>query len=555
VKDPNEKRTLLVVVLCMAVLAIWQIFAPPPQEPAATEIASKPATEAPATASPATPSPSQVPAPAVPCTSAREALKRDPPQGGIATDGVIVEADSCRSGLARVAFPGASSAVEVTPWWQWVLNKFSGKDGGWTPYVQKPGVEELLGKDGAFAAAGFGPRESVGRWTVQREGSRLQMTRQGADGLQLTQVFEPGQNPWSWNVTVTWTATAQPVTGTAWVGVLDGFSDLEGTYDTQPFLAAVVDDDLEELRTPQKSEASQVLEGPVSWFGVSDRYFLAALRPAEPSWGAMRWEKLPGGLTAGVFARDNVTVAPGAPLQQRFALYTGTKDVERLVAEGGGLEEAADLGMFGFFAKVLLFFLRVFQAGVKNWGVSIVLLTLMIRVIFYPLTAKAFQSGKRMQALQPKLQEIRERHADDKNTQNTETMKLFQKHGVNPLGGCLPMLVQMPVFFALYAGLMHTPDLFHARFLFIQDLSAPDPYAVFPGLMVLGMVLQQRLTPMTGVDPDQARMMKFMPLLFGIFMFSVPAGLAVYYATNTLLSIAQQWYNQRNFQAPVLEDV
>jgi YidC/Oxa1 family membrane protein insertase len=241
-------------------------------------------------------------------------------------------------------------------------------------------------------------------------------------------------------------------------------------------------------------------------------------------------------------------------VQVQFKVYVGPKEVERLAVLGNGLEEAVDLGMFGLFSKVLLFFLGIFHAGVGNWGVAILLLTLLVRIVFYPLTASAFRAGKVMQALQPKIKELQERHGEDKETLNREMLKLFAKHKANPLGGCLPMLVQMPIFFALYNGLMHTPDLYHAEFLFVRDLSAPDPWGVFPGLMAVGMVLQQRLTPMTGMDPDQARMMKFMPLIFALFMFSVPAGLSVYYATNTLLSIAQQWYNTRNFQPTVLDD-
>ena len=189
----------------------------------------------------------------------------------------------------------------------------------------------------------------------------------------------------------------------------------------------------------------------------------------------------------------------------------------------------------------------MFYLGVKNWGVAIICLTFFVRACLYPIAARAFKSAKAMQVIQPRMKEIQEQYAGDKERLNAELMKLFSEHGVNPFGGCLPMFVQMPVFFALYSALQVTPKLYHQPFWYIQDLSAPDPYGVFPAFMAVGMVIQQQLTPMTGMDPAQQRIMKFMPLMFALFMFTVPSGLAVYYAINTILSILQQWHNMRGY--------
>ncbi len=558
-KDPNDKRTLLALALCMIVLAVWQYFAPPPPEPVTvdTPVSSSPSAPAEPGSTPAAPvqtdaSDGPVASVEAACVPGKESLASA--SGTPERNRVALEVDACGRGIARVAFPGWPRAAEVTPWWDWLWDQVTGAGGPWVPTLQKDGLEELVGPEGSFAVAGFGPRGTAGAWTLSRVGSGVQAERTMADGLVVTQLLTPGKDPWTYDLAVTWTATRAPVTGTAWIASVDRFADADGAYDTRPHLAAVVDEDLEQLLAPSEVSTPQGLEGPVAWFGVEDRYFLAATMPKEPTWGTFRWEKLEDARTAGVLAKDGVTVSPGTPLQLRASVYVGAKDVERLAAVGGGLEEAAALGMWGFFSKVLLFFLGIFHAGVGNWGVAILLLTLLVRIVFYPLTASAFKAGKVMQALQPKIKELQERHGEDKETLNREMLKLFAKHKANPLGGCLPMLVQMPIFFALYNGLMHTPDLYHAGFLFVRDLSAPDPWGVFPGLMAVGMVLQQRLTPMTGMDPDQARMMKFMPLIFALFMFSVPAGLSVYYATNTLLSIAQQWYNTRTFQLPVLEE-
>ena len=559
-KDPNEKRTLFALALCMIVLAVWQYLAPPPTEPA-TALPPAPATATSTPGAPGVPAPTgeaptatpvAVPGTEAACIPGKESLTSAP--GSPERNRVALEVDACGRGIARVAFPGWSRAAQVTPWWTWVWARVQGSGAPWVPTLQQDGLEELVTSEGSLAVAGFGPRGTTGAWTVSRVGSGVQAERTMADGLVITQLLTPGSDPWTYDLAVTWTATRAAVTGTAWLATIDRHADADGAYDTRPHLAAVVDEDLEQKLTPSEVTAPEALEGPVSWFGVEDRYFLAAVRPQESAWGNFRWEKLEDARTAGVLAKDSVTVSPGTPLQLRASVYVGAKDVERLASVGGGLEEAAALGMWGFFSKVLLFFLGIFHAGVGNWGMAILLLTLLVRVAFYPLTASAFKAGKVMQALQPKVKALQERHGEDKETLNREMLKLFAKHKANPLGGCLPMLVQMPIFFALYNGLMHTPDLYHAEFLFVRDLSAPDPWGVFPGLMAVGMVLQQRLTPMTGMDPDQARMMKFMPLIFALFMFSVPAGLSVYYATNTLLSIAQQWYNTRTFQLPSLED-
>ena len=161
-----------------------------------------------------------------------------------------------------------------------------------------------------------------------------------------------------------------------------------------------------------------------------------------------------------------------------------------------------------------------------------------------------------MKAIQPQLNEIREKYKDDQQKQQQETMALFKEHKVNPLGGCLPMLIQMPVWFALYSVLLYSADLYHTEFLYLKDLSAPDPYCVLPVLVIVVMMLQQRFTPTGNMDPAQARMIKMMPLFFGIFWFMFPSGLVVYVFINTLVSILQQWWIRRSFrssQPPALE--
>ncbi|MBI2981059.1 MAG: membrane protein insertase YidC [Deltaproteobacteria bacterium] len=185
----------------------------------------------------------------------------------------------------------------------------------------------------------------------------------------------------------------------------------------------------------------------------------------------------------------------------------------------------------------------------KNWGLAIILLTIVVKVLLNPLSIKSLKQMKGMQDLQPRLKEIREKYQNDKQRLNLETMQLFKSHKVNPLGGCLPMLIQMPIYIALYRVFYNSIELYHAPFFgFYRDLAAPDPYFIFPALLGVFMVLQQKLTPSATADPAQRQMMMMMPILFSGFMIFLPMGLVLYIFVNTFMSVAQQFMYQRNIR-------
>ena len=215
--------------------------------------------------------------------------------------------------------------------------------------------------------------------------------------------------------------------------------------------------------------------------------------------------------------------------------------MDQLEQLGESWTESIEFGFFGFFSRVLLFMLKLIQAGFVNWGVSILLLTLVVKVIFFPLTQKAFLSGKKMQALQPKLKELKEKYKDNAQLQGQETMKLFTEHGVSPLGGCLPTFIQIPVWFSLYNVMLYSVELYDSQFLYLQDLTSADPYGVLAIMYCVLMFIQQRMMPMGSMDPAQQKMLKMMPLIFGVFMFTFPSGLVLYFSMNILLTIFQQW--------------
>lgn len=231
------------------------------------------------------------------------------------------------------------------------------------------------------------------------------------------------------------------------------------------------------------------------------------------------------------------------------------KEYNDLNALGHNLSQSVDFGIWGFFAVWILKGLQFFYKFIPNYGVSIILLTLLIRLITFPLQYKSFVSMKKLQLVQPELTKIREKFKDDPQRMQKESMELFRKSGANPIGGCLPLLLQMPVFFAFYKVLYSAVELVDAPFmLWINDLSNKDPYYVLPVLMTGAMFLQQKLTPNTITDPMQKKMMLFMPLVFGVIMKDLPSGLSLYIFVSTIFGILQQMmvFNAKTKNTPVV---
>jgi YidC/Oxa1 family membrane protein insertase len=236
---------------------------------------------------------------------------------------------------------------------------------------------------------------------------------------------------------------------------------------------------------------------------------------------------------------------PAEYRQFDYLLFFGPKDQELLKAANHQLERAVYFGWFDMLAKPLLYVLVFFYGFLKNYGLAIILLTIIIKLLFWPLTHKSYASMKAMQKLQPEMQKLREKFKSDKERLNKELMELYKKHSVNPLGGCLPMLVQIPVFFALYKVLLDSIALRQAPFmLWLTDLSAKDPYYITPLLMGASMFVQQKMTP-TSADPMQAKIFMFMPVVFTFLFLNFPSGLVIYWLVNNLLTIAQQYYINR----------
>ena len=281
----------------------------------------------------------------------------------------------------------------------------------------------------------------------------------------------------------------------------------------------------------------------ILWTGFDDKYFLSAVLSVNNDIVHVAIARSPAGREISTVSFAPVVINPGQEVSREAKLYFGPKDLDILKAQGNQLERAIDLGWFSALAMPLLDILKFLYRFVHNYGLAIIIVTVVLKVIFYPLTYKSYKSMKQMQKLQPKMAEIKEKFKNDRDAMNRAVMELYKTHKVNPMGGCFPMLVQIPVFFALYKALMFSIELRHAPFFFwIQDLSAKDPYYVTPLIMGATMFIQQKMTPNTGMDPTQAKMMLMLPVVFTFMFLNFPSGLVLYWLVNNILTIGQQYY-------------
>ncbi|HEV8723095.1 MAG TPA: membrane protein insertase YidC [Candidatus Binatia bacterium] len=300
---------------------------------------------------------------------------------------------------------------------------------------------------------------------------------------------------------------------------------------------------------PAEAAKGHEFSGDVSWAGFGHTYFFFALLPDNGTQHKLSVHQDGAALTGAI---------SGPAGSDRYTLFIGPKELDTLKPLGRGFERSIDFGYFGFISIPFLYVLHFFHRFTGSYGLDIILLTFVIKLLMAPLTHKSFVSMKQMQKLQPQMERLKERYSDDKEKLNKEIMELYRRNGVNPLGGCLPMVLQFPVFIGLYNALSTPIELRHAPFMWIKDLSRPDweslPFTfgswhlgipILTIFMGASMFLQQWMTPSAG-DPNQRKMMMLMPLMFTFMFVSFPAGLTVYWLVNNLLSIGQQYWINRN---------
>lgn len=324
--------------------------------------------------------------------------------------------------------------------------------------------------------------------------------------------------------------------------------------------SALINNKLEQIKV-KKIEDKSVFSGTFKWIALQDRYFMSSILPGNN-------EDAPEGTMKLLFKDDileaqyiltNVKVNPGTQKKIEYNLFLGPKSMKVLKKTGHSLDKAIDFGMFDILAKPCLWIMNFLHDNfIQNYGISIIILTMFTKILLWPLGTKSYKSMGEMKKIQPLMAEIKEKYKNDKKKMNAETMALYKTYKVNPVGGCLPMVVQIPVFFALYRMLYEAIELRHAPFfLWINDLSAPDrlfsfdfsipfmqpPYGIPVLTIIMGasMLLQQKMSPPMG-DAAQAKMMMFMPIIFTVIFINFSSGLVLYWLVNNVLSMAQQHY-------------
>ena len=384
---------------------------------------------------------------------------------------------------------------------------------------------------------------------------RLQMQASTPLGIQVERTLSFDKSSYLMNLSVKVKNTsAQPLQGNAQLHMINQpFVDADNI---NRFLfhgsAAFINGELQEIKSKEYEEGPKTLQGAIDWMAYEGTYFMCAVVPTDAASSSSMTIQGTEELTRMQLTGNIDTLQPGEEKVYAYRVFFGPKKLSMLEETGYNLDKAVNFGWFDIIAKPTLMLLNFFYGFVKNYGIAIVLVTILFKAVFWPITQKGMKSMKNMQKLQPKMVKLKEKYKDDPTKMNQEVMNLYKTYKVNPLGGCLPMLLQIPVFFALYKVLLQCIELRHAPFmLWITDLAAPDrlwaelniPYLggipVLTLLMGASMFLQQKLTPTTA-DPTQARIMMFLPVVFTFMFLNFASGLVLYWFVNNLLAILQQ---------------
>jgi YidC/Oxa1 family membrane protein insertase len=326
--------------------------------------------------------------------------------------------------------------------------------------------------------------------------------------------------------------------------------------------SALINNELEEIKI-KKIKEQNTFEGKINWVALQSRYFMSGIIPNQIEDASLRLALISEQFVSVRYVQPEKQIQPGTRYTYEYQLFMGPKRMEELKKVGNDLHKLINFGWFDFIAKPCVWLMNLFYSVIPNYGVAIIILTILVKLILWPLGQKSYKSMSEMKKIQPLMKEIREKYKDDKQKMNQEVMGLYRTYKINPLGGCLPMVVQLPVFFALYRMLYEAIELRHAPFfLWIDDLAAPDrlfrfdfsipfmepPYGIPVLTVIMGasMLLQQKMSPPMG-DATQAKMMMFMPIIFTVIFINFSSGLVLYWLINNILSIAQQYYTQKKF--------
>jgi YidC/Oxa1 family membrane protein insertase len=535
----QQKRFLLAMVLSTGILFGWQyFFAPPPPEASPDQIAKGADVAAPG------------------ADKAAPEVTPDPAQPPVVVKQVAVEASSIKTDRFTLAFSnrgGQLTGIQISKPEQYakagdLLANFP-DDSRHFPF-------DAVFLKGQVALPDNLVYEIVPPDAAQGEGIHYRYV-DPAGAFQLDKIFsvDPA-NPYALKLDVKVVNRGQKTLQDGLALDMYGYHDpkakesksfLDFTPDQLEGICRLSDDTERKLYDALKKPE---IHGEASvWGSVGSRYFFWA---AVPDGGAVgcSMERVDEDYLRTRLTQKEFALGPGEAYRSSNLVYIGPKDLDVLDTIGHDLTESVDYGMLTVLARPMRWLLVFFNNYVHNWGLAIILLTLLIKILTWPINDKSYASAERMKDIQPKLAELKVKYENDQQRLSEETMRLFSESGFNPAAGCLPMFLQMPILYGLYVMIMYSVELYQASFLlWYTDLSVRDPYFVLPGLMCLVMVIQMRFTPTDNSNPQAATMMKIMPVMFTAFMLFLPSGLVLYYLVNQLLSLIQQFLIRRKYNA------
>jgi YidC/Oxa1 family membrane protein insertase len=548
----DNQRLILFIALSLVVLMLynaWQEQFHPPQTPpaAVSQPAPAPAVPQGVPSMPAAPPAKEVPA--GPPTGATQAAIASHQRVHVKTDLLDVEIDTTGGDIRRVALLDYPLHLDTPDQPVLLLDDRlphlfvaqSGLLSGNGPSVDHHAVFTSEKSDYTLAAGNNDLKVAL-HW-------------QGDNGFSVTRTYTFHRNSYviDMNVAVN-NATAKDWTGRLYTQLQrTDFTDTDKSRFINTFMGGVASTPANKYQkikfsdmTEWKPEESFSKGG---WVAMVQHYFLGAWIPPESELNHFYTSEVDGGRYIIGMQTADTKVAAGQTGQFSDKLFVGPKIQKRLDAAAPNLRLTVDYGVLTVLAEPIFWLMSKIHGWVNNWGWAIIFVTLTVKVLFFKLSEASYRSMANMRKFQPKLQALKERYGDDKQRMSQAMMEIYKKEKINPLGGCLPMIVQIPVFIALYWVLLESVELRQASFmLWIHDLSSKDPYYVLPLIMGASMLIQQRLNP-APMDPMQKRMMQMLPIVFTLFFAFFPAGLVLYWVVNNVLSILQQWYITRKIEA------
>jgi YidC/Oxa1 family membrane protein insertase len=559
-ENPMEQTRLFVAIaLSFIIFLAWDYFfvskdAPPPQEPAAVQSETIPEKGSVAESRPSSSEAADTPETPNPATPETPALSISPETP---TRSIEVRTNrftaTLNEGLATVSsmkLRQYKETIDSDSDWKEVVNP-SITDGIFSIGLKNNSIAGL-------ASATFRSPENDLVDAVSSDRT-VSFAWQSANGITVTKQFHFQPDSYLVALTVTISNKSnQRIEDALFISAQDVANNHDKRYGfTGP--VALIGNDLQQIETDDLDERN-MWSGDIKWSALTQNYFMTAIIPKEGSNGGFGVTMNDDRYEGRVFSAESDIPANSSKIFQ-YQLFAGPKSSSLLESIGYELERVIDFGWFDIIAKPCLWLMNFFYGMIPNYGIAIILLTILTKIVLWPLGTKSYKSMNEMKKIQPLMAELREKYKDDKKKMNEELMKLYRVYKINPMGGCLPMLVQIPVFIALYRMLYEAIELRHAAFLWwINDLSAPDrlgnfdfaipfmqaPYGVPVLTVVMGatMFLQQKMSPPPG-DPTQAKMMMFLPIVFTVIFINFPAGLVLYWLVNNTMSIAQQYFIQK----------